>query len=62
MLNRGVNARDGIGALRIVQVYFWIDTADVVVSTAHQCAFAGKLHLFAIAESQRAPYGFGIEC
>ena len=55
MLDSGVNARGGIGALDATQVDLWIDAAYVMVAASYQRTLAGKLNFFAIAKNQCAP-------
>src|SRR5438270_4959406 len=57
VLEGGMNTRDGVRALGITQVYFWLDAANVMIGASHHGPFAGELDLLAVTEVQVAPGG-----
>src|SRR5579884_527834 len=60
MLDGGVNARGGVAARDVAQVYLRIDPRHVVIDAANQRLLAAQLHFLAVAEDQFAPGLIGI--
>ncbi len=61
MFDGGMNARGGIAARDLAQVYLRINARHVVIDAANQGLFAAQLHFLAVAEDQLAPGLVGID-